>query len=274
MQFKLPCYPCFLRQVIDAKEKLGISEEKSYSLMQDALDILKNADTSLPAPVIARGIYDRIIFYSGKEDPYKEYKEQYTKLMLEKFSEFESFINQDPLNAFKLASVANTIDFGTGHKIVVDDLIEQANSIKKIFYLNDLSKFKGKEILYLADNAGEHVLDLFVLKVLKDELGVKHIYYVVRSKPIINDVTIDDLHSEEFFKLATVLKGTKYAGFYVPAASKELQELFYKIDLVISKGQGNWETLSEEKRDIIFMLKVKCKPVSEYIKLPVGTYVL
>ena len=128
----------------------------------------------------------------------------------------------------------------------------------------------GAKVLYLADNSGEIVYDSLVIEALADmDLDVT---VVVKSGPIINDALLDDARACGIDKFATILEnGTSCPGTPLDICSAELLQAFKDTDLIISKGQGNFETLSEAEAEIYFLLTVKCPVVGSHLAEISGT---
>jgi uncharacterized protein with ATP-grasp and redox domains len=127
------------------------------------------------------------------------------------------------------------------------------------------------DILYLADNAGEIVLD----RLLIESLGPERVTVAVRGHPVINDATLEDARTAGLTDLVTVLaNGSATPGTVLDGCSDEFRQRFERADLVISKGQGNYETLNEVARDIFFLFKVKCPVVAKMTRLPLGAQAL
>jgi len=141
-----------------------------------------------------------------------------------------------------------------------------------------ISVMDSESICYLADNAGENVFDELLIETIKELNPDVKVYYVVRGKPVINDVTLKDLNIEglEIFELAQVVdSGVPSPGFHLKFASEISKKIFYEADMVISKGMGNFECLYEEcKREVFYLFKVKCDVVARKANAEVGDYML
>ena len=130
---------------------------------------------------------------------------------------------------------------------------------------------EAKDILYLGDNAGEIVFDrLFI-----EQMPHEKVTYVVRGEPIINDVTIEDAREVDMFDLVDVIdNGSDAPGTILETCSHEFQQRFASSDLVIAKGQGNYETLSDVNKRIFFLLQVKCPVIAKDIGFEVGSFIV
>ncbi|HIP42932.1 MAG TPA: DUF89 family protein [Aquifex aeolicus] len=149
--------------------------------------------------------------------------------------------------------------------------VNQVNKLlKKDFLIFDFEKFterlKGaNSIFIIGDNAGEIVFDKILVKTLKN-LG-KEVIYGVRGKPILNDATMEDAREISMTRFCKVIdNGSDKVGTWLEDCSQEFIKVFYNADIVISKGQANFETLNNVERDIFFLLVVKCNPIANETK--------
>lgn len=234
--------------------------------------------TSSP-PEISREVHEIIRRVTGSKDPYKKVKDQSNKMAKKLYPHLKQLINEadDSLfMAIKLAIVGNVIDFGTANRFSVEDTIEKDFEDKACPRFKNVLK-NTKTILYLADNTGE----IFFDKLLLEELVKmeKEITYVVKANQIINDATVEDAKFAGIDKLATIIAGDEgqklsAPGIVLSHASKEFMEHFRTADMVIAKGQGNYESLSDSGREIFFLLMVKCPLVARDIGNDVGKLIL
>jgi uncharacterized protein with ATP-grasp and redox domains len=128
----------------------------------------------------------------------------------------------------------------------------------------------AKKVLFIGDNAVEIVFDKIFIEILKDKiLGYSNktqIIYSVRGGPSLNDSTIDDAIMVGMDKVVKVITtGIDLPGAYLPKCSQEFNETYQSSDLIISKGQGNFEALLEENKNIFFLLKIKCEAILNFI---------
>jgi len=189
------------------------------------------------------------------------------------------------LAAVKLSIIGNIIDYGAKNSLDVPkeiDYLFQGNFT--INNENNLTTFKYKQfkealnkvnsIIYLADNAGEVVFDRLLIEELVKELG-KEVIYVVKGKPIINDALIEDALFCGINKVAKITSsGSDAPGTILKYCSPEFIELYQDAQLIISKGQGNYEALPEEDRSIFFLFRAKCSVIAEDVSCDVGDMVL
>jgi len=185
----------------------------------------------------------------------------------------------------KLSIIGNIIDYGVKNSLnVVEEIhgLFQGNFMMN--HENGSTTFKYNQfkeslkkvntIIYLADNAGEVVFDRLLIEELVEEIG-KQVIYVVRGKPIINDALIEDAIFCGINKVTKVISsGSDAPGTILKYCSPEFMELYQDTELIISKGQGNYESLSEEDKSIFFLLRAKCPVIAKDIGCNVGDMVL
>lgn len=261
------CITCLLnKHLTDFSKVFSLSQKTEY--MQGILKIIADADISMSAPEIFEQINDFKASFGKKED-FKEIKRYFNNLMLsfEKEIELQIESSDNPLKtAVKYAMAGNFIDFGAMDNIDQDKLQETLNKSQDIFISQDeFKKFESeisiaKNIVYLTDNCGEIVLDkLLIKRILKFNSNVE-INVIVRGKPVLNDCTLEDANQVGLDELVTVIdNGTAIPGTVINKISKEAQSLVEKADLIISKGQGNFETLQYSGKNIYYLFLCKCK---------------
>jgi uncharacterized protein with ATP-grasp and redox domains len=227
-------------------------------------------------PEIGMIVYKAIYQATNIKDPFKDIKNSCTKFLL---SQYDSFVKRidaspDPLyEALRFAAIGNSIDFGANPEFECQREIEQQEQLD--FEVSDYDAFRqnlsaAESILYIADNAGETVFDRMLIEHLN-----KPVIYAVRSQPIINDSTREDAEAAGIDQVATILSsGCDAPGTILSLCSSEFIEYFLRADLIISKGQGNYETLSDQGKKIFYILKVKCPVIADDIKIKVGSLVL
>jgi uncharacterized protein with ATP-grasp and redox domains len=178
--------------------------------------------------------------------------------------------------AAKAAIAANVIDLGVQSALGESQARKSLRDACTADVYGDLEGFQRRvaeahEILYLADNAGEIAVD----RLLIEELGPERVTLAVRGNPVINDATIDDARATGLHDLIEVIdNGSDAPGTILDDCSANFLERFHKADLIIAKGQGNFETLSEIDANIFFLLKVKCPVIAAHIGLPRGALAL
>lgn len=231
-------------------------------------EISGSIDESTIAPLVAGKIHRIFRDFTKNCDPYREDKDFYNQKMISMEREFEYFIShsEDTLSAaVKLAAAGNVIDFGAIPDLetsrVIKVIQETMNKKLPASFLEQLLKDfeQAKTLLYLGDNAGEIVLDKLLIKEIKKHYPVLEIYFATRGKPVINDITEQDARSAGIDKYADVINnGTDLPGTVLSDCSSEFLRVFEQADVIISKGQGNFESLVEAAKKIYFIFLCKC----------------
>jgi len=283
MKTYLECIPCFLKQSLEASRMATDDEKIHEDVLKSVMDRLKSISFSNSPPELSKDVHDIIRNITNSKDPYKFVKDNSNKMAKEMYPGLKKIVEESDdqiLMAIKLAIVGNVIDFGTTNRFDIKDMIN--NVLKKDFdnesyphFINSLNN--SKNILYLADNTGE----IFFDKLLINELVKqgKKVTYVVRANPIINDATISDAKFAGIDKIAQVIEGDigqkkSAPGIVLDFVSEVFLKNYKSADMVISKGQGNYEGLSDTNREVFFMLVVKCPLVARDIDSEVGKLIL
>jgi len=288
MKTYLDCIPCFYRQALDAARIAGTDEIKQKQIVDKISQLIPDFPLEASPPEMGREIYSLVGKISGVKDPFKEIKENSNKFALKLYPKLKQEINNSEdglLTALKLSIIGNIIDYGAKNSLDVPKEINylfQGNF--KTDNKNNSIIFKYKQfkealnevdtLIYLADNAGEVVFDRLLIEELVKELG-KEVIYVVKGKPIINDALIEDALFCGINRTAKVISsGSDAPGTLLKYCSPEFIRLYQKAELIISKGQGNYEALSGEDRPIFFLFRVKCPVIAEDVGCNVGDMIL
>jgi uncharacterized protein with ATP-grasp and redox domains len=214
---------------------------------------------------------------TGVEDPYKTVKQRDMQTALKLLPMLKRFVSgkQDRLYwALKAAATGNVLDSSICSNIDFEAVVE--TELNRRFSLCDMDTLEQRlkeshSLLIIADNAGETVFD----RVLLEELPSLEVTYDVRSAPILNDAMIKDACDSGLDKYARIIStGCDIPGTNLDECNEYFLDVFYSADIVISKGQGNFETLSDCDRDIFFLLKAKCPVLSRLLEVRLNDYVL
>jgi len=283
MKTHLDCIPCFLKQSLEASRMATNDQKIHEKVMKEVLKHLEDIDFEKSPPELSRDVHRIIRNITKNNDPYKKVKNESNEMAKKIFKKLKEKIEKsdDPLvTSIKLAIVGNVIDFGTMNRFNVNDMIKKA--LERDFDDRDYPLFKktlgkSKTILYLADNAGEIFFDKLLLEELK-KLN-KKVIYVVKENPIINDALIEDVKSAGIDKIADIKtcdSGQKISspGVVMHYTSNQFKDIFNKAEMIISKGQGNYEGLSKNRKRVFFLLVAKCPLVSADIDSNVGKLIL
>ena len=260
MKTYFECIPCFMQQAFRAGKMTAKNDHQLKKILDETGCLIKTFSMQSTPAEYGAEIYRVIREITGIEDPYKEIKEQSIKEAKELYPELKQIIEQSDnklLTAVRIAIAGNIIDFGVNKKFSLKDDVRKI--LKQDFAVLDFEKFKhdaenAKTILYIGDNAGESVFDKLLIK----ELNGK-VIYAVREIPVINDAIYEDAVASGLDEVAEIISsGVKAPGTILNQCNSEFIEIFNNADLVISKGQGNYEGLSDVKRPLFFLLKAKC----------------
>ncbi len=288
MRTYLDCIPCFYRQALDAARIAGTDEIKQKQIVDKISQLIPDFPLEASPPEMGREIYSLVGKISGVKDPFKEIKENSNKFALKLYPKLKQEINNSEdrlLTAVKLSIIGNIIDYGAKNSLNVVEEIDhlfQGNFIinnennSTTFKYNQFKEALNKvdTIIYLADNAGEVVFDRLLIEELVEELG-KQVIYVVRGKPIINDALIEDALFCGINEIAKIISsGSDAPGTLLKYCLPEFIRLYQKAELIISKGQGNYESLSEEDKSMFFLFRAKCPVIADDVDCNVGDMVL
>lgn len=279
MKTHLDCVPCIVRQSLDSARLVTDDEEIHKQLLREVLEATARMDFEQSPPVMAQTIHRRLRELSGQEDPYREAKDRFNRLALELCPKYRPRIEQadDPLEiAVRLAIAGNVIDLGVKSGLEEQEVLDAIETCLTDPLSGDVDTLakaiaEAGSILYLTDNAGEIVFD----RLLIEQLPLDRVVVAVKGGPVINDATYVDAEAAGLTELARVIdNGSDAPGTILEDCSPAFQRLFVEADLVISKGQGNFETLSGSSRPIFFLLRVKCPVVARDTGCPVGRMLL
>lgn len=280
MKMGLECIPCFLRQACEAVSMVSDDHTSRERIIRQVIFRLANESFDKTPPAVGADIHRIVRRLSGNSDPYREIKRDSNALAGELMPSLRARINHGPdpfETAVRVAIAGNIIDCGQGNHISKHK-IEQAISHCLNHPLNNdrLNELRTQiatadHILYLGDNAGE----IFFDRLLLEHLEAAPITFAVRGGPTINDALTDDARLAGLDSLVTVIdNGSDVPGTIVKECSPEFQRHFAQADLIIAKGQGNYETLSDEKKTIFFLLKAKCPVIVKDIGCEQGDMVI
>jgi len=272
------CRACCLDQIRRLADILGTDQSQVLQAFEAEL---KKSSTKT-APEYAELIFNAFKELTGVEDPYKDIKNNSNIEAVRLLPVVEKEVSKKLSGIQKLiemAIIGNIIDYGAFKEVHIEDLIRATISAPYFkYHIKALEKdlAKSKNILYITDNAGEIIFDAALLKHLHK--NGKNITLAVRSEPIINDATHVDALFAGLHKFAQVIStGTKIPGIITKRCSPEFVKALYDADLVISKGQGNFETLYIEPhkpKKLYYLFVVKCQTVAKLIGANVKDKVL
>ncbi len=267
------CLPCVVNQVIKVANITGIT--KKEELLREVFTYLSKMNFDETTPEIIGEIFNMIKRHTKNPDPYKETRNYYNTLFMELLPEFERKIDQAE-NSFMLAVryaiVGNIIDFNPIHNTLLEDIYDCFDNMEQLELAIDDSSALMKDIsiagtlLYLGDNCGEICMDKILLKKIKELNPNVKLFFGVRGKPVVNDSISDDAYSVGIDEYAEIIdNGDGSLGTVLNRTSPVFKEVYNKADVVIAKGQANYECLSEEDKNIYFLLMTKCDVIAKDI---------
>jgi len=272
--------PCFIRQALDAARLVTDDQKIHEKVLREVLHLTSEMDLHQSPPAMGQKIHRLIRNLTGNDDPYREIKNRFNKLALQLYPDLKQTILSDPdplKTATRFALAGNIIDFGVNSHLTeahVKQALEEALAAKlDKATLHEFRKAltNANDILYLADNAGETVFD----RMLVEQLPEEKITFVVKARPVINDATIEDARIAGLTEMVTVIdNGSDAPGTILQNCSDDFRRRFDEADLVIAKGQGNYETLSDIDKNMFFILRAKCPVIARHLGCEVGSFVL
>ncbi len=276
MQTYYDCYPCILRQAIEATRMTGATTEQTRYIIQQTLETLKHIHDGATPPEIGARVHELVRQMVGSDDPYLSVKREATDKALGMVADLQQIIDDsdDPfLTALRISIAGNIMDFGPNPAYdlwgVVMRVLKQAPALDETQALRE-SLDHVDSVLFIADNAGETVFDrLFIEQIPKP------VTYAVRGGPVINDATVEDAIRADIDKVAEIIDtGVRFPGVVLSESSPEFQERFKSAPLILAKGMGNYETLSDVTAPIYFLFQVKCPIVGKDVGAGVGDIII
>jgi len=272
------CLFCFSRAFEKLLAQHVTEKNEQYKMARKFFGFLSRIDTEQPTPIIAREIHAMIRNYLDEPDPYKQQKEQSNKQATALIKSLRQKLNasDDPVGlSLRYAIAGNIIDYGPGHTFDIEQTIshlEEAelgidHSVELIEKINGADK-----ILYLGDNAGEIVFD----KLFLETINHPNVTFVTRGAPVINDVTFEEAEEVDMHQVAKVIdNGYDAPSTVLEKSNKAFFDEYQSADLIIAKGQGNFEGLMyEDDPRLWFLLMVKCDVIGSFLGMKKGDIVV
>jgi uncharacterized protein with ATP-grasp and redox domains len=282
MKLNLDCIPCFQRQALQAVRFISDDEELHEKVLREVTKTLLKSNWDATPPELAYEVHRIVKSLTHEKDPYREVKKDSNDLVLKMYPALKAKVeaSRDPLRtAVRLAIAGNIIDFGPLQGFNLEETVKEV--LKKQFAIDDYEKLKEKlkvaeTLLFFTDNAGEISFDKLLVETFLETRSLEKIRFVVKGGPIINDATLEDakyvglcnLPNAEFLTM-----GNGEAGTGPERSSQTVKRWIQNHDLVISKGQGNYEGLSEHN-GLFFLLMAKCPVIASDLNVEVGDIIL
>ena len=271
------CLPCIARGGLDAARLATDDEYLQLKIVKQVLKELCTFDLNSPPPLMARFIQKTVKEFTNVSDPYYRIKKKYNDFALELFPEMEKKVKSSSFEtAVRLSIAGNIIDFGTHNTVGRQKILDTIHESLRIDIKGHVKPFqeackKAKKILWIADNAGEIVFD----KLLLGKMDRDKIIYVVRGGATQNDATMEDARYTGITKIVEVIDtGAAIPGVILEYCSDDFRRQYEQADVIISKGQGNFETLYHCDSRIFFLFKAKCQVVADYAGCRLNDFVI
>jgi uncharacterized protein with ATP-grasp and redox domains len=273
------CAVCLLHrgymEALEATENQALQWKAMAALTR----LLNREFNPTAVPAILGTKRDRIIKdITGNSDPYAKKKQMSNRKAMavlpvaKKLVEKEASMETRFRKACMCSIVGNIIEFDIPeHRFEFEDIEKLIQEAEEQLAINEVSEIfklakKAKKILYLADNAGEIAFDTLLVQELK-RLGAS-VTVGVKGKPIINDATMQDAEYVKMHEIAdgVITNGTDTVGIILEECSKHFLDLYSSVDLVVAKGMGHAETVTELDltRPHALLFRTKCKPVARF----------
>lgn len=282
MRMKDKCLPCLVNQVIKVAD---ITKAKNREqILHEVFAYLSKVDFNKTNPEISGETFRILKKHLKNEDPYLEVRNYYNDLLMKLSKTYEEKIiaSEDSFyQAMKYAVIGNIIDFNPIHNSTMEEIMDFINQADGLgFQINDMNQLKqeiknAQSILYLGDNCGEICFDKVFIKEIKKYNPDVNVYFGVRGEPVINDSIETDAYAVGMDEYASIVSnGDGSLGTVLERTSEAFQSIFEQADVIIAKGQANYECLSEcEKVGIYFLLMTKCEVIADDIGVPVKSLI-
>lgn len=275
MKVLLECLSCSLRQVLEAARMATGDPAEHTQIMDEAIELLTHYHEYPNSPAVAQEMHRIVKAHTGNLDPYVQIKQRDLALARGLMPDITRRVQgkADALYwSLKASATGNVLDSAIYADYENHHFDEE---FEAPFAICDLPAFKerlqtAKSLLVIGDNTGETVFDCLLLK----QFPHLTMTYAVRSAPVINDATMAEAIEAGIDQYAEVIStGCAAPGVMLEACNAEFLEIFHAADLVISKGQGNYETLSDAPRSVFFLLKAKCPVIANALGVHLNDYI-
>lgn len=276
MRIYLDCYPCFLRQALQAARIAGADEDRQHAVLDCVMKSLHDIGPGMTPPEIGDMVHRAVRSMIDGGDPYRTAKDESTAEALRLYDRLVSLVRRgvDPLErAIRISIAGNILDFAPNHVYDLWETVERV--VTEPMAIDDTIPLKRRlaevnRFLFLGDNAGETVFD----RVLIETIG-KPAAYAVKGGPVLNDATLEDAEAAGLREVAELVStGSDAPGTVLERCDDSFRQRYDDAELVIAKGQANYETLSDQGPKVFFLLQVKCPVIADDIGMPMGGIVV
>ena len=284
MQIWPDCIPCILKMTLGIARLVMKDEDQVRRFMEQVINLgyFRGEDWRVTSPEVIKTVWLKLLEASGETDPMKGIKKEQNRRALEVYPIAKELVlkNRDPfIEAVKLAIAGNSIDAMTDVKgEVPEKIVENWHKFEvngeNLNRLKERLK-KTRRLIYLGDNCGEIVFDMLLIEVLR-EMYRPEITFITRTFPVLNDATSQDAISVGIGKVAKIMENglpEPLPGTFLKKIDRELKEQIEASDLIISKGGGNYDSLTEEdglKGKVSFLFLAKCHPYCSIHNVSLG----
>ena len=273
MRFDAQCIECMIKRQYEQAKKLN-NDESALAFMKDVLREILSAPEDAAAPYLSSRFGKAYTCYSGETDAYEKIKKDSNEYMLNWLPKMRRTVKESSdklFSALKFAAVGNYIDFGAlAGKVSfneLDQLLENApeESLNIRVYKEFIEELSSAgKLVYILDNAGEIVADMLLIETLKEHFPKLDICAAVRGAPVQNDVTRSDAEVTGLSRLVRIMdNGTNISGTQLEFLSEEMSLEMKKADVILAKGQGNFETLYGCGLNVYYLFMCKCSRFTE-----------
>lgn len=281
MRMNTECVLCFQRQALEAVRMAGASDATESGTIAAVMRSLLDIPWDARPPLMAQAVHSLVRLRLGGIDPYARIKQEDNEHARVLYTTLQSLVasSPDPLRtAVGIAILGNSMDAAPAHaRDGRADVVSAVDTPLAIDHTPALSAALSgaSRVLVLADNAGEIFCDRLLIETIRTLYGDKDVVVGVKGGPILNDATEADAVAAGIDRLpgctlAYVSNGE--AGTGLARESPSFRAYLDTFDVVMAKGQGNYEMLSDES-DVFFLFKVKCPLVARHAGVPVGSLV-
>ncbi len=276
------CIPCHFNQMSRIIKSLNVSEEESFLLYKKVAEEFSKMENNITPVEMADILYTVVEEQTGVRDVFYNEKKEANEMAMKIVDYIEKDPNSSiwPLKMYaKLSALGNQIDLGA-HEVDLESFEKEiiSKALELSFGLDAFEDFenrlkKAQTLLFILDNAGEAVFDKLFMKKIRVIYPDITIYSAVRGRTILNDVTEQEAAFIALDEVSEVIdSGSMYPGVVIGKTSKAFSRIYDKADIIISKGQGNFEGLSDHAVEkLFFCLMIKCETISKYIGIQKGS---
>lgn len=280
MKTTLECLHCMVGQALRAAQVATDDEATQRRIVMDTMERIPDLDVRKSPAELSLLVYEITAALTGNHDPYKglKYAQNEAALLLEPRLREMVERSEDPLStALHLAAAGNIIDLGILQTERIDVWAAVEDAMEQGFGVDDTEAFldslgSAQNLLYMLDNAGEIVFDKILIEELLKRVKVTA---VVKAGPMINDALMEDARQVGLTDLCEVIdNGGAFIGTPVDLVPEDFRRRMEEADIILGKGQGNYETLDGYPGDVFLILKAKCPIIAKDMGVQYGQVAL